>query len=60
VVDADTFIERVWRLDPSIKDRNALRVHIHRLRNKIEDDPDNPQLITTERGIGYLFVEAAE
>ena len=53
VVDADTLIERVWRLDPSIKDKNALRVHIHRLRSKIEDDPDAPQIIRTERGTGY-------
>jgi DNA-binding response OmpR family regulator len=55
IVDADTLIERVWRLDPSIKDRNALRVHIHRLRNKIEDNPDDPRLIRTERGTGYSF-----
>jgi DNA-binding response OmpR family regulator len=59
IVDADTLIERVWRLDPSIKDRNALRVHIHRLRNKIENDPDAPQFILTERGIGYSFAEDA-
>jgi len=57
IVDADTLIERVWRLDPSIKDRNALRVHIHRLRNKIENDPDAPQFILTERGIGYSFAD---
>src|SRR5574341_832822 len=57
IVDADTLIERVWRLDPSIKDKNALRVHIHRLRNKIEDDPDAPQIIRTERGTGYSFSE---
>lgn len=57
IVDADTLIERVWRLDPSIKDRNALRVHIHRLRNKIENDPDQPQFILTERGIGYIFAQ---
>lgn len=58
VVDAEILIERVWRLDPSIKDKNALRVHIHRLRNKIEDDPDNPRIIRTERGTGYSFAEA--
>ncbi len=57
IVDADTLIDRVWQLDPSIKDRNALRVHIHRLRNKLEEDPDHPQWIRTERGIGYSFSE---
>ena len=30
-------------------------VHISRLRNKIEDDPDNPELVITARGTGYLF-----
>lgn len=54
-VDADRLIEVVWRLDPSIKDRNALRVHVHRLRNKLEEYPDNPAFIMTERGIGYSF-----
>jgi DNA-binding response OmpR family regulator len=57
VVDADTLIKRVWQLDPSIKDRNALRVHMHRLRNKIEPDPNNPFMITTTRGNGYSIAE---
>jgi DNA-binding response OmpR family regulator len=57
VVDADTLIKRVWQLNPSIKDRNALRVHMHRLRNKIEPDPNNPFMITTTRGNGYCLAE---
>jgi DNA-binding response OmpR family regulator len=52
-VDADTLIDRVWQLDPAIKDRNALRVHIHRLRHKLEADPHSPVMISTERGSGY-------
>lgn len=55
VVTAETLIERVWQGGIGIPDRNALRVHVHRLRNKIEPDPQVPSLILTERGIGYVF-----
>ena len=56
VVVADTLIERVWRAGARIGDRNSLRVHMHRLRRKIERDPDEPSMILTERGVGYVFI----
>jgi two-component system KDP operon response regulator KdpE len=34
---------------------DSLKVHIRRLREKIEADPSQPKLITTKPGIGYLF-----
>ena len=33
-----------------------LKVYIQRLRNKLEEDPSNPQLLISERGVGYKFV----
>jgi DNA-binding response OmpR family regulator len=57
VVDADTLIERIWHSDPTLSDRNVLRVHIHRLRQKLEADPTLPRVIMTERGIGYSFAD---
>ena len=36
--------------------RNALYVHISRLRKKIEPDPHNPSFIVTRWGIGYVFL----
>jgi two-component system KDP operon response regulator KdpE len=33
-----------------------LRVYMRQLRKKLEDDPDHPQILTTELGIGYRFV----
>ena len=37
-----------------------LRVHIGRLRRKIEDDADDPKIVRTEPGIGYRIAEPAE
>lgn len=42
----------VWN-DTYFDDENAVNVHISRLRNKIEDNPRNPQYIITVWGIGY-------
>lgn len=42
----------VWN-DTYYGDENAVNVHISRLRNKIEDNPRNPQYIITVWGIGY-------
>ena len=56
VVSADTLIQRVWRKEPTEGDRNALRVHMHRLRNKLTRALNAPPVIITERGVGYAFV----
>lgn len=42
----------VWN-DVYIGDENAVNVHISRLRNKIEDNPRDPQYVVTVWGIGY-------
>ncbi len=53
VVTADFLLHRLWPLEEVYEE--ALRVHIHRLRGKIEADPGKPQYIITQRGIGYQF-----
>lgn len=53
VVDGRSLISRVWTSDNIYED--TLRVHIHRLRSKLEVDPRHPKYIMTERGIGYSF-----
>ena len=45
---------RVWSEGEA--DENTLRVHIHRLRQKIEMAPARPHYIVTERGVGYSFL----
>jgi two-component system KDP operon response regulator KdpE len=56
VITHASLIEVVWENDyPGATD--SLRVHIRRLREKIEDDPGHPQLIVTKPGIGYSFAK---
>jgi len=45
-------IDRVWGSD-YVGDTKTLDVHIKRLRSKIEEDPANPVIIQTVRGLGY-------
>ena len=42
----------IWN-DLYCGDENAVNVHISRLRNKVEDNPRDPQYIVTVWGIGY-------
>jgi two-component system, OmpR family, response regulator RegX3 len=54
VLTRDLLIDRIWGTD-YIGDTKTLDVHIKRLRSRIEQDPTNPVLITTVRGVGYRF-----
>jgi two-component system OmpR family response regulator len=38
----------------------SIDIRIARLRRKVEADPENPQLIRTVRGVGYLYAPAAD
>ncbi len=54
VVTHSSLAEAVWGDDyPGTVD--SLKVHIRRIREKIEADPSHPQLILTRTGIGYLL-----
>jgi DNA-binding response OmpR family regulator len=54
VVERDPLFKQVW--DTSYTgDTRTLDVHISWLRKAIEEDPSNPQLILTERGVGYIL-----
>ena len=44
--------QAVWE-DDYYFDDNTIMVHISRIRNRIEDDPQNPKYLKTIRGIGY-------
>jgi DNA-binding response OmpR family regulator len=45
----------VWQSSPDWQDAATVTVHVRRIRNKIENDPENPRWITTVWGVGYRF-----
>ncbi|MFM2078716.1 MAG: hypothetical protein RJA49_2606 [Actinomycetota bacterium] len=45
----------VWDSSPDYQDPATVTVHVRRLRNKIEQNPDAPRWITTVWGVGYRF-----
>ena len=49
--------EALWEDSGAYVEENTLSVYIRRLRDKIEDNPANPQLIRTVRGMGYRAAE---
>lgn len=56
VVTHSSLAEAVWGDDyPGAAD--SLKVHIRRLREKIEADPSHPQLILTRTGVGYFLAK---
>lgn len=55
VLTHSTILAHVW--GPADADHTEyLRVYIRQLRKKLERDPEQPEMITTEPGIGYRFI----
>ncbi|MBQ3355966.1 MAG: response regulator transcription factor [Oscillospiraceae bacterium] len=50
-------LEEIWDVAGDYVNDNTLTVYIKRLRDKLEDDPQQPSLIKTVRGIGYRVDE---
>jgi DNA-binding response OmpR family regulator len=48
-------LESVWQSSPDWQDPATVTVHVRRIRNKIEVDPEHPRWITTVWGVGYRF-----
>ncbi len=47
-------LQDMWDVDGDFVNDNTLTVYIKRLRNKIEENPSEPKLIKTVRGMGYI------
>ena len=59
VVTYSNLLHSVWgpyyRADPEF-----LKKYIYRLRSKVEEDPSDPQMILTERSVGYIFTASPD
>ena len=55
VLSRDQLLERVWGYE-YLGDSRLVDAHIRRLRVKIEDQPDEPKVIVTARGLGYRLI----
>ncbi len=50
-------LEEVWGYRHA-SDTRLVNVHVQRLRSKIEQDPEKPEIIVTVRGVGYRAGES--
>lgn len=54
IVSIDQIIDRCW--EDSFGYENTLITHIYRLREKLEEDPSNPKILITVKGLGYKLI----
>lgn len=57
VLSRGKLLEEIWDVAGDFVSDNTLTVYIKRLREKIEEDPQNPTIIMTLRGLGYKVGE---
>ncbi len=57
ILSRNKLLEEIWDIAGDFVNDNTLTVYIKRLREKIEDDPQNPGIIKTIRGLGYRVDE---
>lgn len=55
ILSRTQLLENIWDIDGDFVEDNTLTVYIKRLRDKIEDEPNNPEIIKTVRGLGYVI-----
>lgn len=57
LVSKEELLRTVWQYE-WLECTSVVEVYVYRLRQKIEEDPANPQYLITRRGFGYQFVTA--
>lgn len=51
----EALIEAVWGYEGGVDSQRTVDVHIRHLRQKIEREPSQPELLVTVRGVGYML-----
>ena len=59
VFSREKLLEQVWGYRHAA-DTRLVNVHVQRLRSKIENDPEKPEIVVTVRGIGYKAGDFAD
>jgi DNA-binding response OmpR family regulator len=55
-VSREYLVDQIWSTDELASDKNVA-VYIRRIRQKIERDPDQPEILLTVRGFGYKIAQ---
>ena len=55
VLSKEQILEKLWDCEGNFIDGSTLTVYIRRLRIKVEDNPSQPQMLLTVRGMGYKW-----
>lgn len=56
VLTKEQILDKLWDCEGNFIDNSTLTVYIRRLRMKVEDNPSEPQMLVTVRGMGYKWV----
>jgi DNA-binding response OmpR family regulator len=59
-ISRDELLMRVWRLNPKRMETRTIDMHIANLRDKLRDDADDPRVLLTVRGKGYMWAQHGE
>jgi DNA-binding response OmpR family regulator len=59
-ISREELLERVWQINPRGLTTRTIDMHVTRLREKLHDNSDCPQIVLTVRGKGYMFAGGRE
>ncbi len=60
ILSRSQLLEGIWDIAGDFVTDNTLSVYVKRLREKVEEDPQNPMIIKTVRGLGYRAEDGYE